>query len=177
MFVQGLKENYFLIKSGFSMLDDAKKLGFVFCRLNENIRNHFEDSFDQVRTIKTPYGEMGEIMYHIFESPNIWINFLTNKTIEVKPYNELTTKELFYAEWKMVEARLTKYLENSKELDYGKRMHIKFEDDGFEMDTSIEELLMHISHHAFYHRGTVGALARENNLAPLPSSNWFFSLK
>lgn len=159
------------------MLNDAKKLGLVFFKLNENIRNHFEDSFDTIRTIKTPYGEMGEIMYHIFESPNIWINFLLNETIDVKPYNELTSKELFYDEWKMVEGRLQKFLENSKDLEYGKRMHIRFEDDGFEMDSSIEELLMHISHHAFYHRGALGALVRENNLPPLPSSNWFFSLK
>ena len=158
------------------MLDDAKKIGLVYFRLNENIRNHFEDSFDKIRTLKTPYGEMGEIMYHIFDSPNIWLNFLTGETIELKPYNKLTSKKLFYDEWKMVEERLQKYLEYSKELDYGKRMHIVF-DDGFEMNTSIEELLMHISHHAFYHRGTLGVLVRENNLPPLPSSNWFFSLK
>ena len=43
------------------MIDNAQKISLVFHRLNENIRDNLKDNFDQIRKIKTPYGELGEI--------------------------------------------------------------------------------------------------------------------
>lgn len=159
------------------MIDNAQKIGLVFQRLNENVRKHFTDNFDQIRRIKTPYGELGEILYHIFDSPNVWINYLSEKEVILQPYNDLKTRDEFYNEWKMVEKRLLDYIDTIKDPGtYKKKMHIVFE-PGEEIDTSVEELLMHISHHGFYHRGTLGAIIRVNGITPLPSSNWFFVLK
>ena len=159
------------------MIDNGQKISLVFHRFNENIRDKFKDNFDQIRKIKTPYGELGEILYHIFDSRKVWLDFLTEKEVKLRPYADLNTRDEFYKEWEMVEKRLQDYIDSVKDPnDYKKKIHVFFE-PGEEFNTSAEELLMHIHSHAFYHRGTVGALVRMNELNPLPSSNWFFVLR
>ena len=44
------------------------KIATVNLKLNSRVRNHFKDNFSDIRRISTPYGELGEIMYHIFDS-------------------------------------------------------------------------------------------------------------
>ena len=158
------------------MLNDAQKIGIVNYKLNERIRNHFKNNFDEIREIKTPYGELGELLYHIFDSPNFWLDIITNEKVALKPYTELKNCDEFYTEWRRVDVRLQDYLANKKEaIDYSRKIHVSFGPDE-EFNTSVEELLMHISHHSFYHRGMVGALVRMHNLPPLPTSNWFFMI-
>jgi len=65
---------------------------------NELIRKHFKGKFSEIRIIKSPYGEIGEIMYHVFEDVNFWVNTLSGVTLELKSYENLTTEEDFYNE-------------------------------------------------------------------------------
>jgi len=60
---------------------------------------------------------------------------------------------------------------NKSTIDYSKKIMMRF-GSGKEWWITTEDLLMHMSHHAFYHRGALGAVVRLNNLEPLPASNW-----
>ena len=127
-----------------------------------------------MRRLKTPYGELGELMYHIFDSPNYWLDHLTKEVMPLKDYKDITSVAEFYEEWKKVDERLIKYLEeNDGKINYKLIVHIVFE-PGNEADIRIEDILMHISHHSFYHRGQLATIVRNTNLEPLPMSNWSF---
>ncbi|MFW9929041.1 MAG: DinB family protein [Candidatus Thorarchaeota archaeon] len=140
--------------------------------LNENIRKQCNDNFNEIRKIMTPYGEIGEIMYHLFDDVNFWMNNLTGVNYELKNYNDLTTKKEFYDEWTKADKRLVDYFEKSENnIDHKKKIRMVF-GSGKEWFITIKDILMHLSHHAFYHRGVLGAVIRINNLPPLPSSNW-----
>lgn len=157
------------------MLDDGMKIVEVNLRLNNKIRNHFKDNFAEVRKIQTPYGELGEIMYHIFDSADYWLDIMLAEKSTLKKYADLTTKEEFFKEWERVDNRLLTYVEknNSKE-NLKRTFHVKFTPET-EFDTTVEDLLMHISHHSMYHRSTLGVLIRINNFPPLPHSTWSFA--
>ena len=64
------------------MIDNAQKISLVFHRLNENKPHNLKDNFDHIRKIKTPYGELGEILNHKFDSPNVWLDFQTEKEVK-----------------------------------------------------------------------------------------------
>ena len=159
------------------MLDDAMKISTVNIKLNNKVRNHFKDNFSEVRKILTPYGELGEIMYHIFDSVDYWLDKMFDEESKLKKYGELKTKEDFFKEWERVDNRLIRYLEtndNNTKQNLERTIHVNFTPD-VEFDTTVEDLFMHISHHSMYHRSTLGALIRINNFPPLPNSTWSFT--
>lgn len=140
--------------------------------LNERIRTHFEGRFAEVRAIETPYGQVGELMYHIFEDVNFWTNKLTGNSIQLKNYADLLTEEQFFEEWTKADQRLLKYFkENKNTIDHSKKISLKF-GSGKEWLVSIDDIFMHMSHHTFYHRGALGTAVRMLKLSPLPPSNW-----
>lgn len=157
------------------MLDDARKICSVNYYLNNKIRKHFRDNFDEVRTIQSAYGELGEIIYHIFDSANYWLDIMSGQEELLQSYEELKSPRDFFTEWEKVDKRLIEYVEqnNSKE-NLTRTIHVQFSPEE-EFDTTVEDLLMHISHHSMYHRSTLGALIRIHGLDPLPHSTWAFA--
>ncbi len=151
------------------MVVDIANVNF---ELDERIRDHYKGKFDENRRIMTPYGELGEIMYHIFDDVNFWVNNITGVTEELRAYAELTTEKEFFDEWNKVDKRLLDYFEKNKNsINYKQKISLKF-GSGREWHITIEDCLMHMSHHSFYHRGILGAAVRMTNKEPLPSSNW-----
>ena len=156
------------------MSDIIEKTALVNYKLNNLIRSHFKDNFDEIRKIKTPYGEIGQIMYHIFDSHNFWINQLMNDNYELKDYFDLNTEKEFFDEWIKVDKRFIGFTEtNTEKVNYKKEINVIFA-PGEELMMTIDNIIMHMSHHSFYHRGTLGAVIRMNNLPPLPNSTWSF---
>jgi len=109
------------------MLDDAQKICTVNYNLNNKVRNHFKDNFDEIRTIQSAYGELGEIIYHIFDSANYWLDIMHGQEQLLQSYDELKTPTDFFNEWEKVDKRLIEYVDhnNSKE-NLTRTIHVQF---------------------------------------------------
>ena len=148
----------------------AEKIALTNNMLNESFREYFNDNFENLRTIPTPYGELGTILYHIFKATNVWLNRISSQNVEMKSYKELITKQEFYDEWIKIDQR---FLTLAKEtvFDYTKVLHVTTS-SGDQFTVKVEDALLHLSHHSFQHRGNLGSIIRLQNLEPLPGLDW-----
>ena len=152
------------------MKDFAYRIAFTNNLLNNSFREYFKDDFENLRTISTPYGEVGTILYHIFNGTNIWLNRIANENALIGSYDDLRSKKEFFSEWIKVDQRFMNIIQNYK-IDYTKILQIKTK-SGNEYKISVEDALLHLSHHNFQHRGNLGSIIRLNDLKPLPGLDW-----
>jgi uncharacterized damage-inducible protein DinB len=147
-------------------------LALVNMNLNNKVRTGIKDDFNKIRTLETPYGELGHIIYHLFEAVHIWLNRITNNYLEIKSYNELSEQNEFFNIWKSIDKRFISYTENiGSSFDYNKII-IFNKKSGDVLQMLLGDILMHISHHSFYHRGQIATLLRINNFIALPDLDW-----
>lgn len=144
----------------------ALKIATTNKEINDTFREYFKDNFDKTKIIQTPYGTIEEVIYHMFFASNIWLGRIANEQFKVKKLEELSTKEEFFDEW----SRFMEYCLKHN-LDYEKIIDVKTL-DGEVFKMTVEDILLHISHHSFLHRGHLGAIIRINNLNPLPGPDW-----
>ena len=148
----------------------AEKIALTNKMLNESFREYFNDDFENLRTISTPYGELGTILYHIFKATNVWVNRISGQNAIMRSYEELITKNDFYDEWIMVDQRFVT-LSKETEFDYSKMLRVTTK-SGEDFTVTVEDALLHLSHHSFQHRGNLGSIIRSQNLKPLPGLDW-----
>ena len=72
-------------------------------------------------------------------------------TEEMPTYAKLSTEKEFFDEWVKVDRRLLDYFDKHKyTIDYKQKISLTF-GSGREWHITIEDCLMHMSHHSFYH--------------------------
>lgn len=152
------------------MTNLAKKIAVTNKLLNDSYREYLNEEFETIKTITTPYGDVGSVIYHMMFATNVWLNRISKEKGNMKPYTELKSKDVFFEEWLKADTRFVDFTSNNS-FDYAKIIDVKTL-DGQEFKLSVEDILLHISHHSFLHRGHLGAIIRINNLKPLPGLDW-----
>ena len=154
------------------MNDLIVDLALVNLNLNNKIRLSIKDDFATIRRTNTPYGELGELIYHMFEAINVWLDRITKNVISLSDYSKDLNDDSFFNEWIKVDKRFLDYANNLSN-------KVNFEDliffrnrSGESFQIPLQDILMHISHHSFYHRGQIATLIRINNFNPLPDLDW-----
>ncbi len=148
----------------------AEKIATTNKQLNDSYREYFNNKFEAIKVLNTPYGELGTIIYHMFDATNRWLNRILNEENKIKSYIDLGSEQDFFNEWIKVDNRFISYAKQNS-IDYNKIIHV-VTSSGEEINLSIEDALLHISHHSFQHRGHLGALVRIHTLDPLPGLDW-----
>ena len=148
----------------------ALKIAVTNKELNDSFRDYFKDNFDKMKMIQTPYGIIESVIYHMFLASNIWLGRIANEKFPIKKLADLTTNEMFFEEWSNIDVRFVEYCKKN-DLDFEKVIDVKTL-DGNEFKLTVEDILLHISHHSFLHRGHLGTIIRIHNLKPLPGLDW-----
>ena len=144
----------------------------VNLNLNVKVRKGIEKEFDQIIKISTPYGELGEIIYHLFSAIHVWTNRISDTQFTIPEYKDLTNKELFYNEWIKIDTRFINFAKMyGAKLNYSKQVSYKTK-SGNQYETIVKDIIMHMGHHSFYHRGQIALILRLHNLQPLPNLDW-----
>lgn len=148
----------------------ALKIAITNKELNDTFRDYFKDNFDETKMIQTPYGNIESVIYHMFFASNIWLGRIANQQFEIKKLGDLRSTQEFFTEWIKIDSRFVEYCK-THDIDYDKIIDVKTL-SGEEFKLSVEDILLHISHHSFLHRGHLGAIIRTHNLPPLPGPDW-----
>ena len=144
----------------------------VNLNLNVKVRKGIEKEFDQIIKISTPYGELGELIYHLFSAIHVWTNRISDTQFTIPEYKDLTNKGSFFKEWITIDSRFVDFAKMyGTKLDYSKKILYKTK-SGNKYETTVKEIIMHMGHHSFYHRGQIALLLRLHNFQPLPNLDW-----
>ena len=148
----------------------ALKIAVTNKEIIDSFMEYFKHNFDKIKTIPTPYVTIEYVIHHMFIACNIWLGRIANEQFKVKKLADLSSKEEFFDEWSKVDSRFVEYCQTHK-IGYEKIINI-ITLDGDEFKMTVEDILLHISHHSFLHRGHLGTIIRINNLKPLPGLDW-----
>lgn len=152
------------------MANLAEKIAVTNKELNDTFRDYFKVNFNETKLIQTPYGSIESVIYHMFFATNIWLGRIANQQFEIKRLSNLTTNQDFFNEWLKIDTRFVEYCQ-THDLNYDKIIDVKTL-SGEEFKLSVEDILLHMSHHSFLHRGHLGTIIRINNFPPLPGPDW-----
>jgi len=152
------------------MKNIAQKIALTNKEVNDTFRDYFKENFDKTKIIQTPYGTVESVIYHMTQATIIWLGRIANEKFELKKLSDLKVSQDFLDEWLTIDSKFVDYCD-THDLDYEKIIDVKTL-DGVEFKMTVEDILLHISHHSFLHRGHLGTIIRLNDLKPLPGPDW-----
>ncbi len=122
--------------------------------------------------IETPYGKLIERIVHVFISVNMWLERIEGNSPNYVPTaKDYPTWEEIETSWKAADKRLIEFTKKYKNLeDFDEIIdYLSLKEDKFQ--SSISNILIHLSHHQMYHRGQIAMVLRQNGLQPVPSTD------
>ncbi|MHA2365732.1 MAG: DinB family protein [Candidatus Hodarchaeales archaeon] len=131
---------------------------------NTEFRNSMKNIEQKELRIKTPYGTLVDLVIHLFNAVNHWLDIIDNKykfqrkgpKIDYNDWLQVLTL------WKKTDQRLIQVIKsNNVNLTKFLPQH----------KMTLGEMFLHISHHSYYHRGQLALLYRQNNLQTVKSTD------
>ncbi|MFX1511345.1 MAG: DinB family protein, partial [Promethearchaeota archaeon] len=120
-------------------------------------------------TYYTPFGSLGNLVIHIFNTINTWLDRLEGK--RQSPLFNLDDFENWsdvLAAWESADERFMQLVKELPE-DYNFKRVIQYTSyRGIEFESPLDEILLHVSHHGFHHRGQIALLLRLEEQQPAP---------
>ncbi|MCE9501899.1 MAG: hypothetical protein K8R21_15575, partial [Leptospira sp.] len=98
---------------------------------------------------------------HILNASNIWLNRIEGKPDPYGPWREIPKEDL-ENETNLLKTRLENLLLTYSE-SFGNEIRIYKNTKGDEFKNSIENILLHVTHHGAYHRGQIVQLLKEKH--------------
>ena len=138
--------------------------------------NRFRSTLKLIPLVKlnipTPYGLLIERIVHVFVSVNMWLDRIEGNSPKYVPTaKDFPSWEEIESSWIAADKRLIQFVKkynNPKDFDeiinYTSLKNEQFE-------SSLSNILIHLSHHQMYHRGQIAMSLRQNNLKPVPSTD------
>ncbi len=144
-------------------------------KLNYWANDHFRKAMETLSRTdlnqKTPYGTILDLVIHHFNAINTWLSRLGYESLEKNEVNyaNLEWKEIL-TRWKETDKKLIQFVESIEdEVVLNKSISYKIPKGKFR--NKIEEILFHLTHHGYYHRGQLAVLLRQYNLPPAPATD------
>ncbi|MHA2102947.1 MAG: DinB family protein [Candidatus Hodarchaeales archaeon] len=122
--------------------------------------------------ISTPYGSLIERIVHIFISVDMWLDRIEGKQQQnVRTAKDFKDWKEIEDSWELADKRLISFVKDinvrgaiDQEVHYKSLKNDKFQ-------STISNILIHLSHHQMYHRGQIAMALRQNHLPPVPSTD------
>ena len=146
---------------------------------NEKTRQVLGPKFDELSNLETPYGHFTKFVYHSFWAINLWLDRLTagQEKFVSKLISDLRAKNDLFSEWKRTDQRWINYVKNlPKTTNFEQVIHYQ-STSGRSFTTPLKDILVHMSHHSFYHRGQLALLLRLHGKTPLPPTDVIYSTR
>jgi uncharacterized damage-inducible protein DinB len=147
------------------MIEMYKNIGKINSWANLRLRECLKSQNDDFFSIKTPYGLLGDIVAHQLDAINLWIN---RRLHDFKDINHL------FLEWKNADKRLEDFIRKSFEKGIFQNIISYKTSKGKHFESTIGEILFHISHHGYQHRSQIAMLLRLHEKQPMPPQDVIF---
>ncbi|MHA1941860.1 MAG: DinB family protein [Candidatus Hodarchaeales archaeon] len=144
-------------------------------KLNYWANDHFRNVMDPLSISdlnqKTPYGTILDLVIHHFNATNRWLSRLGYEPLKEKEtsFENLQWKEIL-TEWEKTDKKLIQYVESINDEDFFHNT-ISYVIPKGKFSNKVEEILIHLTHHGYYHRGQLAILLRQYNLPPAPATD------
>ena len=152
------------------MLDYFVEVALFNAEANEKVRKVFEEVGSENLYFDTPYQRPYiDLAIHIFAGVDLWLERIAGKNpATIKTFKDFSTWEMIKRSWTESDARLVHYVHSIQDEATLNSIinYTSLEKQHYQMP--IGKILMHISHHAMYHRGQLATLLRIKGLKPLP---------
>lgn len=122
--------------------------------------------------IPTPYGSLTDRIIHIFVSVDMWLDRIEGNTLnKIRTASDFSGWEDIERSWISADRRLIAFVKDviNKESIDQEIYYESLKNDKFQ--STISNILIHLSHHQMYHRGQIAMALRQNHLPPVPSTD------
>lgn len=133
---------------------------------NNKTRQNIETIKPRDLQLKTPYGSLSDLIIHLFNAVNHWLDY-----IDVKYAFPRRTPDIDFQDWSQVlslwkrtDTRLIQVVDSFID-------DSKFEEIVEKLEMTIGDMILHLSHHSFYHRGQIAMFIRQKELGKLPDTD------
>jgi uncharacterized damage-inducible protein DinB len=143
---------------------------------NSLLRNNLENQNDELFFIETPYGLLGDVIAHLFEAINLWINRIEGEEPGnyIRRLNDFKDLHQLFSEWKIADKRLEDFIRKCKVKNMFQDSIPYRTSKGKQYTSTIGEILFHISHHGYQHRSQLAMLLRLHEKRPMPPQDVIF---
>ncbi|OLS26371.1 MAG: hypothetical protein HeimC3_09210 [Candidatus Heimdallarchaeota archaeon LC_3] len=137
-------------------------------------------SFDFM-DIKTPYESFGDLIVHLFDAVNAWIDRIEEKSekISLRSLKDFKTLDEIIEAWEKSDNRFLLVIEKILEKNEMDKIISVGNSSGKKFRNPIQETFLHLSNHGHQHRGQLALLLRlyEKETSPrLDSIHYFRTL-
>ncbi len=122
--------------------------------------------------IETPYGLLIERIIHIFVSVNMWLDRIKdNSPLEVSTAKNYGSWQEIEDAWVTADKRLLDFVSQFDNPDHFEKevSYKSLKTNNF--SSTINNILIHLSHHQMYHREQIAMILRQFEPPPVPSTD------
>ncbi|MFX0184406.1 MAG: DinB family protein [Candidatus Hodarchaeota archaeon] len=128
---------------------------------------------------ETPYGVILDLIIHIFEALNVWLERMKKKppVDQRKTSTDYKSLSEVLSAWNTADQLFLQVIESLLD-DENFNQKIRYRRRGEQTTYEVElgDIILHMSHHGFYHRGQLALILRQYGYNPAPptDANKFF---
>lgn len=134
---------------------------------NSLFRENLKENFEHLKTLETPYGSFGEIVYHLFGSVYFWLRRTGKFDFDIKRYQDISNTDELFSLWELVDKSFVEFLEKVED----KNSILKYvTSKGDKNEIVLNDLVTQLNNHSYYHRGQIAYFSRLNG-SKLPQTD------
>ncbi|MFV2015127.1 MAG: DinB family protein [Candidatus Heimdallarchaeota archaeon] len=130
---------------------------------NSLFREHLKDKFDELKTLETPYGNFGELVYHISGAVYFWFKRFGKFDFEIKRMNEITSTHELFSQWEVIDQKFVEFISSVDDSESRQKLsYITSKGKKFEIE--LDKIVLQLNNHSYYHRGQIAYFSRLNGI-------------
>jgi uncharacterized damage-inducible protein DinB len=128
---------------------------------------------------ETPYGTILDLIIHTFEALNVWLERMKKRPPVTKRKTSSDYKNWsdIFSAWEAADQLFLQMMEFfPDDEDFDQKIRYRRRGDETIYEVALGDVILHMSHHGFYHRGQLALLLRQYGYKPAPptDANKFF---
>lgn len=137
-------------------------------RLRQTIKNLSFEVLES-RTRNAPFGSLGNLVIHIFNAIDAWLNRIEGKNQSyIRTLGDFENWSEVLATWESADQRFIQFINELPDSETFKRIISYKSYKGIDFQTPLDEILMHVSLHGFHHRAQIALILRIEGQQPAP---------
>ncbi|MFX0150949.1 MAG: DinB family protein [Candidatus Hodarchaeota archaeon] len=156
------------------MKEQFIKLARLNMWANERFREVFKDLKLNDLQKETPYGVILDLIIHNFEALNVWLERMEKKPLVEKrktsaDYNSVSEVISAWNETDQLFLQVMKSFQDDE--DFNRKIEYRRRGEETTYQVALGDVILHMSHHSFYHRGQLALLLRQYGYKPAPPTD------
>lgn len=145
-----------------------EELGKANLWTNNKLRDHITNNNINIYNFKTPYGSLSEVILHIIDWINNWLDRIEIPDYRLK-FSKITDYspiEKLFDKWVNADNRFLKFISKNESNFDETVQYLDFE--GNQRQMKVLPILMQLSHHFAHHRGQIALILKKETIPSPP---------